>query len=117
MSDQHQTYDDLLADGWQPDTAKGVTTSSYTSLSLCLVQDGKRLGVVQGYGRTLTEAQADVVAEAAKWLRRHEREEGGDVFSHRRRNRSTKVRTGELPRDTAAGIHHPERPDDPNAQG
>ncbi len=112
MSDQHQTYDDLFANGWAPETAKGVKTSNYTSLSLCLVRDGRRIGCVQGYGRTLADARADVVAEAAKWLRRHEREEGTDVLSHRRRDRSTKLRSGEPPRDTASGTHSSEPPGD-----
>ena len=106
MANHHETYDDLLADGWVLDTAKGVTIRSYTSISLCLVQDGNCIDCVQGYGRTMDQARIDIVVEAAKWLRRyerHEREEGTDVISHRRRDPSTEVRSGEPPRDPTAG--------------
>lgn len=96
MTTQPITYEDLLAAGWQPEVTKGVTTSKYTTLSLCLFHDDRRLGCVQGYGPTLAAAQTDVAAEAAKWHRRHERE--GQASSHRRRDRSTKLRD-ESPRE------------------
>ena len=111
MTNQHETYDDLLADGWVPDTAKGVTTRTHPSLSLCLVHDGRRIGCVQGYGRTLAAARVGVVAEATKWLRRHEREEGTDVLSHRHRDQSTTLRSGEPHTTRRLGHRHPNPPD------
>jgi hypothetical protein len=92
VTDQHETCETLLAAGWVPNTVKGINTRHFTSLSLCLFQAGVRVGCVQGYGPTLAAAQADAVTEAAKWLRRHEREVGGDMISHPRRDPSTQMR-------------------------
>ena len=71
MSSLYQPYADLIANEWVPNTAKGVHTHRYCSLSLCLFRDGQRVTCVQGYGRTLIDAQVDAVREAEKWLLRH----------------------------------------------
>lgn len=110
MSDHHQTYDDLLADGWVPNTVKGVTSSRYTNISLCVVRDGRRIGCVQSYGQTLADARVNIVIEAARWLHRHEREAGTNAISHRRRDQSTMLRSGGAPHEMTSGTPSSEPP-------
>lgn len=68
MTDEYLTFDELAAQGWSLNQGKGVTTPTFTSLSLRLVRDERLVKYVQGYGKTHSEALADAVAEANTWL-------------------------------------------------
>lgn len=68
MTDQYLTFDELASQGWSLNQAKGVSTRTFTSLSLCLVRDERPVKYVQGYGKTHSEALDDAVFEANAWL-------------------------------------------------
>lgn len=92
LSHPYQPYIDLIASGWDPTTVRGMQSSQHCSLSLCLFRNGQRVACVQGYGRTLFDAQVDAAAGAATWLLRHAPADEEDLGSHRRRDPSTPAR-------------------------
>lgn len=65
---EYLTFDELVAQGWTLTKGKGVSTRTFTSLSLCLIRDERPVKYVQGYGKTHGEALADAVSEANAWL-------------------------------------------------
>lgn len=91
LSQRCQPYIDLIASGWDPTTVRGMQSSRFCSLSLCLFRNGQRVTCVQGYGPTLFDAQVDAAAGAARWLLRHAPADEG-LGSHRRRDPSTPAR-------------------------
>ena len=68
MGDDRLSFERLIERGWVLNVNKGVQTTRFTSVSLCLVRDGYRLHCVQGYGPTRAEAIIDATSEANDWL-------------------------------------------------
>jgi hypothetical protein len=71
MANDWLPYHRLLESGWELNKSRGVQTQKFTSVSLCLTRGERLIVCVQGYGRTRSEALADVTAEANSWLKTH----------------------------------------------
>jgi hypothetical protein len=75
MTDDALTLEQLLARGWQLNGNRGTTTAKFTSVSLCLFQNGRQRTCVQGYGPTRDAALVDAAREATEWLTRNPEEQ------------------------------------------